>query len=174
MMKNNRFLRSVATFLCALMLCAPAFSLAEAAEQDVVEMISTQTKLDLEPYRGKAIFLNFFTEWCPYCMQEMPDIRELYDTYDPEELEIVLVHVWDGEDGTASARISEKYGLEGMHFFEDEDRGLAQYVGLSGYPSSIFINKDGTLHTGFSSGGDFATFAGYADAMGAAKKPDAE
>ena len=60
--------------------------------------------LDLTPYAGKAIFINFFTAWCPICMEEMPNIKKVLDAYSPDEVVVLLVHVWDNEDGTLESR----------------------------------------------------------------------
>lgn len=103
------------------------------------------TALDLSQYKGKAIFLNFFTEWCPYCMEEMPDIKKIYDMYDLNSLVIILVHPWDGENETNTASVVAKYGLEGLTTVEDKDMAISQIAGIPGYPTSIFIDQNGYL-----------------------------
>lgn len=64
---------------------APGPDAASLAEEPIAaaSLITENTGLDLTPNEGKAIYLNFFTGWCYYCMQEMPDIKTLYETYDP-------------------------------------------------------------------------------------------
>ena len=78
-------------------------------------------------------------------MEEMPDIKAVYDAYSEDDLQIVLVHVWDGEDASHSETVRKTYGLENLTFFEDEDMSLSAFVGLQGYPASLFVAKDGTL-----------------------------
>lgn len=143
--------------LCCLLLTTllliPALSLGEAAQAEAqpvnaIEVLQQEGIIDLTPYEGKAIFMNFFTEWCPYCMQELPDIKKAYETYSQDDLQIILVHVWDGEDESNTERIKATYGLEEMTFFEDKDRMLSYVMGLQSYPLSVFINKDGTIHSG--------------------------
>ena len=142
---NKLWFRRLAGLL-ALMTLLAAAPLAPAEEApNVTDLLNSYTELDLTPYRGKAVFLNFFTEWCYYCMREMPDIKTLHDTYSEDELAIVLVHVWDGENADNTASVKEKYGLEDLTFFEDEDLMVASLVGLQGYPASLFLNPDGTL-----------------------------
>ena len=126
--------------------------------------------LDVSQYAGKALFLNFFTGWCGYCMQEMPEIKEIYDAYDPNEVAIVLVHVWDGETAEESAAVVKQYGLEELNLVEDEQFQLATLIGLTGYPTSIFIDKEGYLYGGVASGLDFDTMAQYLDGMNVAKR----
>ncbi len=130
--------------------------------------------LDVSLYEGKALFLNFFTEWCPYCMEEMPDIKKIYDTYDPDSLEIILVHPWDGDDASNTASVVERFGLQGMTILEDEDMGLTALVGVPGYPTSIFIDAQGYLYYAQAAALDFATFSQILDGMGIPKRDGTE
>jgi thiol-disulfide isomerase/thioredoxin len=130
------------------------------------------TPLDVSKYKGKALYLNFFTGWCYYCMEEMPDIKKLYDAYDPSEVEIILIHVWSGEDATDSAAVVEKYNLQALTLVEDEDMVLTNLVGLSGYPTSLFIDKDGYL-TAYQSGQlTYESMASVLDQMGVSKRDE--
>lgn len=170
MKKTRRRLPLLLTLLLALTLCLPALA-AESAEEEKIYLLDAfiGTKLDLTPYEGKAILLNFFTEWCPYCMQEMPDIKKAFETYSPDQLEIILIHVWDGEDETNSENIRTKFGLEEMHFFEDEDMMIAGLVGIPGYPTSIFIDKEGNFAGFYGQAMTEEMLARALDAMGVAK-----
>ncbi len=150
-------MKKMLTALCcmaiALALLSPA-SLAQEpqatpeSEKDTKLLEAfTQLGLDLMPYEGKAILLNFFTEWCPYCELEMPYIKQLFDTYSRDELEIIMVHVWDGEDERNTESVKERYSMQDMHFFEDRDRALYFAARIPGFPTSVFINKDGKMET---------------------------
>lgn len=130
------------------------------------------TNLDLTQYAGKAIWLNFFTGWCSYCMEEIPYIKQVFDEYDPDQLQIILIHVWDGENADDSAAIVKKYGLEDMLLVEDEKLDLSNLVGLQGFPTNLFIDKEGYLHSG-SYGLTYDEMVAYMDALNVGKKPDA-
>lgn len=167
---NKSSIRKLAGLLVLTVLLAAApFAPAEEAP-NVTELMNSYTELDLSPYLGKTVFINFFTEWCYYCMQEMPDIKALYDTYSEDELAIVLVHVWDGENADNTASVKGKYGMEDMTFFEDEDMMVASLVGLQGYPASLFLNPDGTLEAAANYMLTLEQMTGQLDAMGVARK----
>ena len=102
------------------------------------------TALELAQYEGKAVWVNFFTSWCGYCMEEMPDLKKIAAQYE-DELVVVLVHVWWDEDDHATAQVVSQYGLEGFPVVEDSDEAIASIVQLSGVPLSLFIQKDGYL-----------------------------
>jgi thiol-disulfide isomerase/thioredoxin len=131
------------------------------------------TALDLTQYEGKAILLNFFYQGCPYCMEEMDDIRQAFDAYDPSSLQIILVHIWYGEDADNTASVVSKYGLEELTVVEDEDTSLFSMTGLSGVPTNIFIDQDGYLHK-LTYGLNFESFSQIFDEMGVPKRDDVE
>ena len=177
----QKWLRRGMSLLVALMVL-PLAAIAEATpparnadNMPYVFDVFNGTAVDLTQYKGKAVWLNFFTGWCKYCMEEMPDIKKAFETYSTDELAIVLVHVWDGEDADDSAAVVKQFGLEGMTVVEDKDMSLAALVSLSGYPTSIFIGKDGYLAS-VAYALKYDTMAETIDEMGVAKAaatPDA-
>ncbi len=164
--------------LAALMLVlmvAPVAALAEttAPERNANDMpyvlnAFDGTTLDLSQYKGKAVWLNYFTGWCQYCMVEMPHIKQAFETYSTDELAIVLIHVWNGEDADDSAEVVKQFGLEAMTMVEDTDMTLSTIVGLTGYPTSIFIDKEGYLAKVINAL-DYDGMAEIIDGMGVAK-----
>ena len=137
--------RLLALVLCLMLMTGLTGAYAQTVTPNVTDLLFKYTDLDLNPYKGKTVLLNFFTEWCYYCMQEMPDLKKVNDMYDPEQFQMVLVHVWDGEDETATETVKARVGMEDMVFFEDTDRMVASVVGLMGYPATIIVEPDGEL-----------------------------
>lgn len=108
------------------------------------------TVLDLSAYEGKAVFINFFASWCGYCIQEMPTIKRVWEEYSSDELAIVMVHVWSDsynsvEDESKTEYVKEEFQMQDMTFVEDRDQMLSYMVGLTGFPTSVFIDKEGYL-----------------------------
>ena len=161
--------RTVILMLCLMMLALPAMA-EENAKPDVTGILKEYSKLDLSPYLGKVMLVNFFTEWCQYCMQEMPDIRKLTDLYEEDSLQVVLVHPWAGEDASNTENVKERFDMHDMTFFEDEDGLVSQIVGVPGYPTSLFVNPDGTLEAGAAYMLMLEQMTAQLDAMGAVRK----
>ncbi len=46
-------------------------------------------------FQGKAVFVNFWATWCPPCIAEMPDINNLYNEIEKENIEFVLISLDD-------------------------------------------------------------------------------
>lgn len=148
----KKIIRPALCLLLCLLLPLGAFAgeAEEPASINVVDIFNQYTELDLSPYLGKTVLVNFFTEWCTYCMQEMPDMKKVNDLYDPETFQMVLVHVWDGENETNTESVKEKFGMHHMTFFEDQDMMVAGVAGVPGFPATLILNPDGTLATGHS------------------------
>lgn len=163
--------RLSALLLCLLCLAAPA--LAEEKPFDAVLYFKENSGLDLSAHQGKVILLNFFTEWCPYCMQEMPDIKAVSELYDESAFQVVLVHPWDGEDASNTESVKETYGMQDMLFYEDEDFRVCQLTGLQGYPATLILDTMGTPAMGANYKVSLEMLTQQLDAMGVPRKADA-
>lgn len=175
-----RTMKRLATILTALALAVTTMPLAvaetapaetNAAGKPYVLNEFAGTALDLTQYKGKAIWLNFFTGWCTYCMEEMPEIKRVFDEYDPDQIAIVLIHVWDGENAGDSQAVIDRFGLQDMIMVEDQEMELAGMVGLQGYPTSFFIDKEGYLYDGTYTL-DYSGMTGYMTGLGVGLRPD--
>ncbi len=104
----------------------------------------------LADYKGKTIFFNFWATWCPPCRREMPDVQKLYDEYESETGEEVVVL------GVAAPLLGqEKSEAEIAAFLEengytypvlmDVDWELSYGYGVSSLPTTFMIDKDGNV-----------------------------
>lgn len=104
----------------------------------------------LSDYKGKTVFLNFWATWCPPCQAEMPDIQNLYETYDREGEDGLIVL------GIAAPGYGNEKSEEGIKEFLEEngytypvvmDTGgniFSQY-GVYSYPTTFMIDRDGNV-----------------------------
>ena len=63
--------------------------------------LATGAPLQLEDYQGQVVILNFWATWCLPCLEEIPDLNRLQQTYDEEGL--VILSVSDEEVSTLTA-----------------------------------------------------------------------
>lgn len=47
--------------------------------------------VDFSTFKGKTVFLNFWATWCPPCIAEMPDIHDLYNKVQNEDIVFVML-----------------------------------------------------------------------------------
>ena len=96
--------------------------------------------LNLEEYKGKVIFLNFWATWCPSCDLEMPSIEALKNKFTESELVVLTISIDENQD------VVDKYLLENNFSFPvilDPNNTIGSRLGVSAFPESHIINKDG-------------------------------
>jgi thiol-disulfide isomerase/thioredoxin len=88
----NKFL------LGLLMLLFSCFSHADMATKPnflLKDMAGVQHQLS--HYKGKWVLVNYWATWCPPCLEEVPDLVNLYDQHKKKDL-VVLGVVFDYKD----------------------------------------------------------------------------
>ncbi|CEO28531.1 cytochrome c biogenesis protein/redoxin [Paraclostridium sordellii] len=103
----------------------------------------------LSEYKGKTIFLNLWATWCPPCRDEMPYIEELYKEYNKNTDEVIILGVASpnlGQEGDAK-HVKDFLKQEGYTFpvLLDEGGSLVYQYGISSFPSTFIIDKDGYI-----------------------------
>ncbi len=104
----------------------------------------------LSRYKGKTIFLNFWGTWCPPCRAEMPDIQKLYEEFDQEGEDALVIL------GVAAPNLGKEKSEDGIKTFLEEngytypvlmdtEAGLFQTYGITSFPTTIMIDRDGNL-----------------------------
>lgn len=93
--------------------------------------------LSVADYAGKPLVVNFFGSWCGPCKAEAPALAEFAAAH--PEAQFVGIAVNDSED--AAVGFMKEYGLS--YPIVIDDGSLGSSWGISGVPTTIFINSDG-------------------------------
>ena len=98
-------------------------------------------EVNFSDYAGKPVVLNFWAHWCGPCQMEMPEFNAKYEELEGE-VTFLMVHV--GADMDAG---KEKVAEGGYTFpvVFDKDSQVAAFYGVSAFPTSFFIDKEGNL-----------------------------
>ncbi|CAB1063033.1 Thiol:disulfide oxidoreductase related to ResA [Olavius sp. associated proteobacterium Delta 1] len=108
----------------------------------------------LEDYRGKVIFLNFWTTWCPPCRIEMPSMEKLYIKFKNNDFIILAVDMQ--EDSETVRKFKAKFKLS-FPILLDEEGVVASYYGVTGIPATYFIDRAGYLYAAAMGARDWAS-----------------
>lgn len=107
---------------------------------------------NLDDYKGKVVFLNFWATWCGPCRNEMPEIQKLYEEYAQkgEEAEVVILGVAGpgvGQEGAVS-EITDFMKENGYTYpvLMDETGEMFEWYGISAFPTTYMIDRDGNLY----------------------------
>ena len=103
----------------------------------------------LSDYQGKTVFLNFWATWCGPCKAEMPAIQSLYEDWEENSGELVVLGVANpgGIDGTEEeiAAFLEQNGYTYPVAMDTTGEVFAQY-GIYSYPITFMITPEGTVY----------------------------
>jgi thiol-disulfide isomerase/thioredoxin len=106
----------------------------------------------LSDYVGQPVVLNFWADWCPPCVGELPEFNEVYAA---RKGQFVLLAV-----AVQSAQNPEQFvqqaGLK-LDFAHDTGNG-AELYGVQGIPTTLFIDRQGNIVDKVVGGMDKATF----------------
>lgn len=109
---------------------APNFTLTDTAGQPHT----------LAAYRGKPVILYFWASWCPYCVDEMPELSLFRDSYQDEGLEVLAINILESTEHVRGF-IKEK-DLSYPVLLDESGRVTRSFL-VRATPTYIFIDKDG-------------------------------
>jgi len=97
----------------------------------------------LADLRGKAVWVNFWTTWCPPCQSEVPILRDLAERYKSRGLEVVAVSVQETSPADVAA-YAARYQLGYTIGFDASGKIFHAYKAY-GLPTQVFIDPTGVI-----------------------------
>ena len=148
--------RASCTALCAL---SPAYAGHNRRAPDF-ELPDMNGKLvRLSSFRGKTVFLNFWTKTCPPCLQEMPSLDVLAKIARKRDDFVVLTVSIDA--GPDDIRDTLKVALGGDPsfpiLFDPDSTVVGDRYGTKLFPETWIIDKDGIIRARFDGEKDWSS-----------------
>ena len=113
---------------------------------------------NLEDYKGKVVFINFWATWCGYCIEELPYLERLAKDYADD---IVVLGIAGPKSDSAPKNpditkdkiieFIEKKKVTYPILFDETGKIFAEY-GIKFFPTSFVLDRDGYL-AGYIPGG---------------------
>jgi thiol-disulfide isomerase/thioredoxin len=104
--------------------------------------IDTQGKtISLSNYYGKYVILDFWASWCSPCIEEMPALKRIRDSYPADKLQIISI-TYD-KDTMAFSRAVRKYKMNWIQIIGDED--LIKKYGDQAVPMVFLLDDTGKV-----------------------------
>jgi len=108
---------------------------------------SNGNAVSLSDYFGKPIVVNFWASWCGPCKSEMPGFDSMYQQY-KGSVTFLMVDMVDGNRETKETGQSfiAKNGFSFPVFYDTKQSASYAYS-ITSYPTTLFINADGSIAT---------------------------
>ena len=94
--------------------------------------------VDLADQQGKVVLVNFWTTWCPPCVEEIPSLQRLYRRLRPQGLEILAVDVGESVD-TMEAFLKDK--PIDFPVLMDADGSALRRWGVYAFPTTLVLDR---------------------------------
>jgi len=145
-------------------------AVATALKDPALQLEFTFPDLDDRPvslsdpqFRGKVVIVTLAGSWCPNCHDEAAFLAQLHRELGGQGLEVVSLmfeHFGDfAQAAAATRRFRDKFGIEyttliaGTSDRDEAAKALPQLTGVFAFPTTIWVDRNGTvrkIHAGFS------------------------
>ncbi len=102
----------------------------------------TGEALTLADLEGKVVMVDFWSSWCPPCIEEAPALAATYPLYENRGVEFVGVAIWD-DDSEVNKYIA-RFGVTYPNGMDAQGKVAINY-GVRGVPEKYFIDRNGLL-----------------------------
>ena len=96
--------------------------------------------VSLSDFRGKIVFLNFWTTWCFDCRIEMPHMEKLHQQFKNKEFEMVAVNLQ--EPVSQVKQFFKDYKLSFTALL-DSDGEVGAHFRITAIPTTFILNRQG-------------------------------
>lgn len=90
----------------------------------------------------KAVLLNFWATWCPFCIEEIPDLNKLQAEMAGKSFTVVGINVGESRDDAAA--FAQRHPMN-FPIVLDRDMAVSETYSVIGLPTSMLIRSDGKV-----------------------------
>ena len=120
-----------------------------------LKLIDTDdTVHDLASYKGRVVVLNFWTTWCPPCVEEIPSLGRLQDAFSKDELVVLSVDI--GEKQEDIDRFLSRIPADFPVLIDSEGDTVKQWK-IIAFPTTFVIDREGIIRLAYYGGLEWDT-----------------
>ena len=88
--------------------------------------------------------VNIWATWCGFCVEEMPELQELYDQL-PENVNLISICTDGDEEGELAKKILETKNVKFPALIANEEMNKSFVEKFPSLPTTIFVDKNGNI-----------------------------
>ena len=119
------------------------FLIFSCSEPDL--LVFEKKGLNIEDLKGKWVIYNYWADWCPPCIKEIPELNNLQFNF-PNELKVFLIN-FDMLDGEELTQQLKKFNVRVDSLITDPS-SIYNWTIPENLPVTFIVNREGNLeHT---------------------------
>lgn len=139
----RRLLRVIPVLaLMTLAACVTVPAEAAVTEFQLRDMQANGGIYDSNAHLGKPMVIEFFFNSCPYCNDNVPNVKQLVSEYHPDKAQVVEVSI-DDERSEYDKWIAKHHPT--IPVLDGSDQVLTRWFGVRGYPTTVVLDKNHNL-----------------------------
>ena len=108
--------------------------------------------VSLSSLKGKVVFINFWATWCPPCIEELPTINELKQSFNGNDhIEFLMVDVDNKMESSSAFMQENNYDLP---VYVPASNIPSDYLG-NAIPTTVILDKSGNMVARMEGGRDY-------------------
>jgi thiol-disulfide isomerase/thioredoxin len=102
----------------------------------------TGRPISLSEFRGKIVFINFWTTWCLACVIEMPSMEKLHQKFKDKDFVMVAINLQE-----SASRVKQFYKEYKLTFTTllDTTGDVGAGLGIRSIPTTFILDKNGRI-----------------------------
>lgn len=123
------------------------YLIGEKIDNFEVTSLDGKKTISLDQLKGKKVFLNFTTTWCPDCIKEKEILGPEYaEKYRDSNIEFIIVFgPYKSDNKEKVEEYMKKNGYTFTPYYDTEGKDLYNQFGVINIPTTFFINEEGIL-----------------------------
>jgi thiol-disulfide isomerase/thioredoxin len=117
-----------------------------------VSSISDSQSYNLQQFKGKVVYVDFWASWCSPCLQSFPFMNKLEQEFKDKGLQILAINMDENLSDAQDFLIKQPAKFK---IASDTKQQCAKAFNVRAMPSSYLIDRNGIIrheHLGFRSG----------------------
>lgn len=112
------------------------------------------TEYDISSYKGRVVVLNFWTTWCPPCVEEIPSLGRLQAAFSDDDLVVLSVDIGETRE---EIEIFLSQIPADFPVLLDPDGDTVKPWKIIAFPTTFVIDRDGIIRLAYYGGLEWDT-----------------
>jgi thiol-disulfide isomerase/thioredoxin len=103
---------------------------------------STGAPISTDNYKGKYLFVDFWGTWCKGCVEQLPELKEIYRLSDKKPISFIGIAADKPEN---LARFLKNKPIQWPQILSDSVNKLVEIYDIQGYPTNVLVDPKGRV-----------------------------